>query len=162
MSDGYYLKILNPVVVRRNVLESSELLLHNLRGFSKIMMTRDEKEKQIDILRRHLREIDLLMERLQENVPRDKLQRLLDEAPEDLREELLAIMDGRAKPKEPKHDPDVPMVEPYEVAGGVQTEEGSKKETGETILPSTPSKDHDLQRLEDTLRSVKDELKKLE
>ncbi|RME53587.1 hypothetical protein D6783_01565 [Candidatus Woesearchaeota archaeon] len=95
-SEEYYVKIINPVGVRRNILESSKLLLESLKGYQRILDLRDEKFALIETLRRHMQELDLLAGKLREELPKQKLLALMEEAPGELRDALQAILDGKA------------------------------------------------------------------
>ncbi len=71
--EGFFVGINNPIDVRRNLLECSREMIQTLQSFEKIKVIRVEKLKRIQQLKTVLRELDLLVSKLRNELPKTHL-----------------------------------------------------------------------------------------
>lgn len=166
MADDYFLKIHNPVAMRRNILESSQLLLHNLRAYQRVLDLREERERQVEVLRRQVKEITMLCDKAQQIAPEAKLRALMAEAPDELKQRLADILERRAerpRPEEQAHDEVGHEAAASEVEHGSSEAAEHEGEHGSSeVAEHEGEHGSDLRELTAALRDVKQELRGLE
>lgn len=79
--EGFFVGINNPIDVRRNILECSREMIKTLQSIEKIGVIRVEKVKRIQQLKTVARELDLLVTKLRNNLPKTHLRAASQEAP---------------------------------------------------------------------------------
>ena len=75
----YFIRIDDAPDLRRKILESSKASIHVLRGYQQLLKTRGEKQTMLRALRREMKEITLLVNRMEELIPsltKTELQRM--------------------------------------------------------------------------------------
>ena len=85
--DSLYVNVKKPIELRRNVLETSKSVLYTLQFYYKILKLREEKEKQIALLKVQVGEINLLCSKLSQFLP--KYQFKVGKKPEKLTKKKL-------------------------------------------------------------------------
>ena len=71
--EQFFVGINNHVDVRRNILECSREMVQTMQSYEKLSRIRDVKIKRIKQLRTVMREMDLLITKLQEELPKTDL-----------------------------------------------------------------------------------------
>src|SRR3989344_5829389 len=79
----FFTRVKSPEETRKFLLESSKSVISVLRGYYSLMKLREEKTKQIIVLKNHFDELNWLFAKLDELLPQhsiEELERLLPEA----------------------------------------------------------------------------------
>jgi hypothetical protein len=71
--ERYFVGVNNHLEVRRNILESSRDMIQTMQSYEKVKAIREAKLKRLRQLRTVVKELDLLMARLQEQLPKTNL-----------------------------------------------------------------------------------------
>lgn len=69
----FFMKVDNPVEVRRNLLESSRNAIHSLQRYERFKKIREKKAEQIIALRRAVKEMNQLFLQLKKELPDTEL-----------------------------------------------------------------------------------------
>jgi hypothetical protein len=128
---SYFLKVADPVGVQKRLLESSKDVLHMLRGYHRLLETRDEKREVAEELRSVMRELARHAEELERMLPEKSLKEI---------EEYL-----------PKRRPAAPR------KGGKRTGKRKGKKKEPRALPAGG----EAERLEHALKNIEDRLSRL-
>jgi hypothetical protein len=67
--DPYFVQVNAPDLVRISLLESSKYILHSLQSYYKISTLRKEKKETIDVLKGQIKELILVMDKLEKILP---------------------------------------------------------------------------------------------
>lgn len=67
--DSYYVNIRRPIEIRRALLEASRSCIYSLKAYQGFLEKREEKLKELNILRVQMKEINLLYNKLREVLP---------------------------------------------------------------------------------------------
>jgi hypothetical protein len=70
ISDSLFVNIRKPIEIRRNILETSKAVLYTMQFYHKVLKIREEKEKQIALLKTQVGEINLLCSKLSQFLPK--------------------------------------------------------------------------------------------
>ncbi len=71
-TEGFYVGIEDPVELRRNILESSKDIIHNLQRYERLLSIREQKKQAIDRLNKKLAEIRSAVTELKSQFPEIK------------------------------------------------------------------------------------------
>lgn len=74
--EGFYVGIEDPVEVRRNLLESSKEIIHDLQRYEKLKMIKGQKKEAMDKLKKKIAEINVLIAKLKSIVPESKIEKI--------------------------------------------------------------------------------------
>ena len=69
----FYMGIPNPIEVRRNILESARDMVHFLQLFERFRLIREEKKLASKLLRRHVKELTTLVNKLKAVLPKTSI-----------------------------------------------------------------------------------------
>jgi len=78
MAENYFVGIYDPVDVRRNLLESSKEAVESLQSFTKLEDIRKKKIRHVREMKIIMEELDLLVGKLREKLPKSHLRNTLD------------------------------------------------------------------------------------
>jgi len=70
--DSYFVSIKDPVESRRHILEASKKCLQSLQSYQKILLIRDEKLREMEVLRESVKELIFLNTKLGHKLPQYK------------------------------------------------------------------------------------------
>ena len=73
MADDYFVKIDDPITTRVTLLESSKEIVKGLQGYHKVLLIRKQKYKQVDLLKSQVKEVILLMNKVEQLLPKEYL-----------------------------------------------------------------------------------------
>jgi hypothetical protein len=80
MDDELFVGIHEPVDVRRNLLESSKEVVESLQKYEKLNIIRLKKLKYFDDMKKVMEEINFLIVKLKEKMPKNKLRKNVEVA----------------------------------------------------------------------------------
>jgi hypothetical protein len=83
--EKFFVGINNHLDVRRNVLECSREMIQSLQSYEKITRVREVKIQRIKQLRTVIKEIDLLMAKLQDQLPKTNLRAAVVQPSQELK-----------------------------------------------------------------------------
>ena len=86
--DGFFVGIYDPVDVRRNILESSRLIVNSLLSYSKLEKIRTQKILMLRGMKKTMKELDMLVSKLQERLPETHLRYATEKTATDSPEKL--------------------------------------------------------------------------
>lgn len=78
-SESFFVRIGEPEELRREILESSKMMIHVLQSQKKLETIREEKSKKITEFRKLVKEINLVVAKLKKRLPKTKLRALSKE-----------------------------------------------------------------------------------
>lgn len=78
-SESFFVRIGEPEELRREILESSKMMIHILQSQKKVEIIREEKAKKIVEFRKLIKEINLVISKLKQRLPKTKLRALSKE-----------------------------------------------------------------------------------
>lgn len=84
MAESYFVGIYDPIDVRRNILESSKEIVKSLQSFEKIESIREEKLKTIKDMKKIMAELELLISKLADKLPKTKLRKAIEKTADNL------------------------------------------------------------------------------
>jgi hypothetical protein len=76
-----YVGLVDPVDLRKDILNSSRIIISSLRKYEAFQQLRTEKEKKIIELRKSLREINILVKRIKQMMPKSALKQMPMQSP---------------------------------------------------------------------------------
>lgn len=139
--ESFYVGIHEPTDLRREILESSKLMIHTLQSQKKVESIREEKEKTVNEFKRVVREINLIVSKVKKRLPRTKLRALSKEEQLSVYKKAnQAVSPKKEKSKETKEAPKV-------------------KEVKEEVAPK--KKESDFDRLQSQLDEIESKLKSI-
>lgn len=127
----YYVSIANPPELRRNLLAASKETVYLLKNYQKILAIRARKLEAIELLKRDLKELTLLTDKLAEIMPN-----------REFSDEMLLPPVSAPPPAPAPHSPAAPKRAPRH---------GAER--------ASPSASAELARLEDTLSRIESKLR---
>lgn len=77
MTEDYFVGIYDPIDVRRNVLESSKEIVKSIQAFERVESIREEKLRYVRDMKKVMAELNLLVSKLAEKLPKAKLRKAL-------------------------------------------------------------------------------------
>jgi hypothetical protein len=77
MPEDYFVGIYDPIDVRRNVLESSKEIVKSIQVFERVESIREEKLKTVREMKKIMAELELLVVKLSERLPKAKLRKAI-------------------------------------------------------------------------------------
>lgn len=138
--ESFYVGIHEPTDLRREILESSKLMIHTLQSQKKVESIREEKEKTVNEFKRVIREINLIVSKVKKRLPRTKLRALS-------KEEQLQVYKKASPVTQPKKEK--PKEKEAKDAPKAKEEVVSKK------------KENDFDRLQNQLDEIESKLKSI-
>ncbi|MBN2368569.1 hypothetical protein JXC34_06115 [Candidatus Woesearchaeota archaeon] len=92
MKDGFFVGIYDPIDVRRNLLENSKEIVKSLQYYDKLKEIRSNKLMLFQEMKTVMEELDLLVTKLKEKLPKSHLRKVQEEkekhSPEKFSSEL--------------------------------------------------------------------------
>ena len=83
MTEDFFVGIYDPIDVRRNILEGSKEIIKSLESHDRLKQIRKEKLKQYQFMKKIMRELDALIDRLEEELPKSHIRKAIQkEKPE--------------------------------------------------------------------------------
>jgi len=140
--ESFYVGIHEPTDLRREILESSKMMIHTLQSQKKVGSIREEKEKVINDFKRVVREINLIISKVKKRLPRTKLRALS-------KEEQLQVY-RKANPEVTKGK--------KEKSKGKETAKEVPKAKEEPVLKK---KENDFDKLQNQLDEIESKLKSI-
>jgi len=74
----FFVGIYDPADVRRNLLESSKEVVKSLQAYEKLHVIRTQKLKRFKDMKKVMNELDMLIEKLNEKLPKSHLRTAID------------------------------------------------------------------------------------
>lgn len=135
--DSFYIGLHEPADLRREILESSKMMIHILQSQRKVDALRSEKEIAINDFRRIVKEINLMVSKIRKRLPRSKLRVLSKDeqlsvykrANPNLEEEVKSSVKSKSSQKSKSQKVEVSKQSTLEEKSQVPVKEVPKKET---------------------------------
>jgi hypothetical protein len=141
---NYFIRIDDATDLRRKILESSKASLHVMRGSRQLVRIRSEKQTMLKALRRELKELTMLINRLEQLTPALSEAEMQEMQPK--KPELPAILAPQpkvvrkaAKKAAPKKQMPLPELKERNVFVGMRAHKAVAKETPRELLLPAPA-----------------------
>ncbi|MBN2880977.1 hypothetical protein JXM83_02895 [Candidatus Woesearchaeota archaeon] len=99
--ESFFVRISDPQELRREVLESSKLMIHVLQSEKKLEDIREEKARVITEFKKHIKEMNLIIAKIKKRLPRTKLRALTKEEQLEVYKKGLADTQHKGAKKAP-------------------------------------------------------------
>jgi hypothetical protein len=98
----FFMRIENPKLFRRNLLESSKEVLSILKQIYSIKRIREQKKELVTLMNKEIKEITLLFDKLEDALPKHSKEELEKQFPQLKKEKPKPVKTENSSPKEEK------------------------------------------------------------